>query len=303
MELRHLRYFVAVAEELNFSRAAAKLHIVQPALSTQIKDLEEELGFPLFTRNASRVALTDAGRVYLSEAQDILARVKAAHERARDAVRGKAGELRIGTVGPVTFALLPAVMGRYHAENPAIDAVVHELGSRDQLAKLTSGEIHLGFMPANVISDEQRDRFAVKSLVQCGLGVVLDKQHRFAARKTIALFDLAKETFIGLEIAGNDDHQRWIRGVCRRAGFEASFGELAESVDNLFSMIAAGRGITLVPKLAKRPVPRGIVFRSLRERDLVYDLVMVTNPSFPSALLARFRKIVEDEAARMPRQL
>ena len=303
MELRHLRYFVAVADELNFSRAAAKLRVSQPSLSTQIRDLEKELGFALFTRIAGRVALTDAGHVFASDARDILADVKAATQRALDAVQGKAGELRIGTVGPVTFALLPAVLRHFHAANPAISAVVHDIGVRDQLAKLASGEIHVGLMPLDVLDEGHRTQFSVKSLVQCGLGVVLDAQHKLAKGKTVSLLDLTNETFIGLRLAGNDDHLKWMRRICRSAGFAASFGELADSLDNLFSMIAATRGLTLIPKLAKRPLPRGIVFRPLRERELRYELAMVTNPNFTSALLTRFRKIAEAEAALLQQRL
>lgn len=303
MELRHLRYFVAVAEELNFSRAAGKLRIAQPSLSTQIRDLEKELGFELFTRTGGRVALTDAGHVFASDARDILARVKAATQRALDAVHGKAGEIRIGTIAPVTFALLPAVLRHFHAANPAINAVVHDMGARDQLARLASGEIHLGLMPLDVLDDGHLAQFSVNSLVQCGLGVVLDAQHKRARHKTVSLLDLASETFIGLRLAGNDDHLKWMRRICRRAGFSASFGELADSLDNLFSVIAASRGLTLIPRLAKRPLPRGFVFRPLRERELRYDLVMVTNPKLTSALLARFRKIAETEASALQQRL
>ncbi|MEY2564452.1 MAG: hypothetical protein QOH88_2645 [Verrucomicrobiota bacterium] len=303
MELRHLRYFVAVAEALNFSRAAAKLRVSQPSLSTQIRDLEKELGFDLFTRTAGRVALTDAGHVFASDAKEILARVNGATQRALDAALGKAGELRIGTVGPVTFALLPAVLRHFHAAHPAISAVVHDIGVRDQLAKLASGEIHVGLMPLDVLDQGHRTQFRVKSLVQCGLGVVLDAHHKVAKGNTVSLLDLTNETFIGLRLAGNDDHLKWMRRICRAAGFSASFGELADSLDNLFSVIAATRGVTLIPKLAKRPLPRGIVFRSLRERELRYELAMVTNPKFASALLTRFSKIAEAEAAALQRRL
>jgi len=303
MELRHLRYFVAVADELNFSRAAAKLHLAQPSLSAQIRDLEKELGFALFTRTAGRVALTDAGHVFASDARDILADVKAATQRALDAAHGKAGELRIGTIAPVTFALLPAALRNFHAANPAINAVVHDIGARNQLAKLAADEIHIGFMPLDVLDEEQRTQFSVKSLVQCELGVVLDDQHKLAARKTVSLLDLAEETFIGLQLAGTDDHLKWMRRICRVAGFSASFGELADSLDNLFSVIAATRGLTLIPKLAKRPLPSGIVYRPLRERELRYTLAMVTNPKFTSALLTRFRKIAEAEAAEVQQRL
>src|SRR3954452_24858941 len=114
MELRHLRYFVAVAEELSFSRAAGRLRLAQPSLSAQIRDLEEELGFPLLDRSRNHVFLTDAGRVFLHESKELLERAEAAIKRAWEAARGRAGELRVGTVAPLTLSFLPASLSVFH---------------------------------------------------------------------------------------------------------------------------------------------------------------------------------------------
>src|SRR5882757_2096681 len=135
MELRHLRYFVAVAEALSFSRAAASLRLAQPSLSTQIRDLENDLGLQLLERNRNRVALTDVGAIFLKEAKQVLARADKAVARAHEAAAGRAGELRIGSMGPLTISFLPACLHRLHVSLPRARVSVLEMGPPEQIAQ------------------------------------------------------------------------------------------------------------------------------------------------------------------------
>src|SRR5579875_998382 len=146
MELRHLRYFVAVAEELHFGRAAARLMIVQPSLSQQIRQLEDELGFPLLRRTKRSVELTDAGRVFLAEARDVLARVQSAKYAAQRANRGEVGRLVVGYISSSAFDLLPVLLRAYRERFPDVEVTLRELNTQEQVRALEEGHIHVGLL-------------------------------------------------------------------------------------------------------------------------------------------------------------
>src|SRR5580698_9025884 len=148
MELRHLRYFVAVAELLSFSRAAVQLRHAQPSLSTQIRDLENELGFRLLDRDHNRVALTDAGAVFLRESRLVLASAETAVRRAREAAAGPVGELRLAAMGLATFSFLPACLALFRAAVAGARVTVAEIEVAEVLGKLVRGELHAGFISA-----------------------------------------------------------------------------------------------------------------------------------------------------------
>jgi DNA-binding transcriptional LysR family regulator len=148
MELRHLRYFVAVAEQLSFSRAAVHLHLAQPSLSSQIRDLENELGCRLLDRDHNHVALTDAGAIFFRESRKVLASAETAVQRAREAAAGQTGELRVAAWGPATFSFLPTCLARFRAANPGARVTVMDMDTPEQLDRIARGEIHAGFIGA-----------------------------------------------------------------------------------------------------------------------------------------------------------
>jgi LysR family transcriptional regulator, benzoate and cis,cis-muconate-responsive activator of ben and cat genes len=150
MELRHLRYFVAVAEELNFRRAAERLHVTRPALSKQVKDLEAQTGVRLLERDTVSVSLTDAGSVFLAEARGILADVDRAVGLAREAQDGRRGQLRIGSVGQIASGFLPEVLKAFGTEFPGVEVTFVEMTPVEQLAALAKSEIHIGLLMAGV---------------------------------------------------------------------------------------------------------------------------------------------------------
>lgn len=303
MELRHLRYFVAVAEELSFSRAAAKLHLAQPSLSAQIRRLEEELGLVLLDRSRRHVALTKAGAVFLQDAKDLLARADAAVKRARDVAQERTGEMRVATVGSLTLAFLPASLTHFRSAFPEVKLTVSEMPTADQVAKLAKGQIHLGFIAAPFPNQSGSQRLGSELLIRSPITVVMNPGHSLAESNRIALDDLANETFLHIRIQRSEGHRIWTESICRKAGFTPRFGPTAESSENLLGMVAAGEGIALIPTLNKRPSSAGYVFRPLREQNVTFELFAVWNPALHSELLESFLDIVRAEATKVQKSL
>jgi DNA-binding transcriptional LysR family regulator len=172
MELRHLRYFVAVAEELNFRRAAERLHVAQPPLSRQIRDLEAEIGERLFHRDRRHVVLTEAGRELLGEARGLLAGATAAMQAARDAGRGTRGTLRLGTIGALSASFLPRSLAAFREQFQRVDIEILELQMDEQCTALLAGTIQLGFQ-VRIPGMPVDPRFSARAVIDCGVSVMI----------------------------------------------------------------------------------------------------------------------------------
>ena len=303
MELRHLRYFVAVAEALSFSRAAVMLRIAQPSLSKQIQDLEEELGLKLLDRDRTHVALTDAGTVFLRESKQLLTRAETAIKRAREAAAGHGGELRVATMGPLTFSFLPLCLTRFRADVKGARVTVTEMPPSEQLNKLARGEVHVGFIPAPFPRLAGAKHLHATMILRSPLVVMIAPDHPMAQGTTIRLHDLADETFLHIRLFGSDAQRTWTQDLCRRVGFTPRFGAAAINPDDLITMVAAGEGIALVPRIAQRGPAPGCVYLPIAEKNLFYELLAVSNPQFPSVLTDRFLQISELEAAAVQKGL
>lgn len=303
MELRHLRYFVAVAEALSFSRAAAILHVAQPSLSTQIRDLENELGLMLLYRDRTRVALTDAGTVFLREARQVLSRAETAVKRAREAAEGQSGTLRVATMGPLTFSFLPACLTRFRAGNPEVRVTVSEMGPSEQVSRIARGEIHAGFVPAPFPRLAEAKRLTTTRILRSPLVVMMAPEHPYARTSGVNLRDLSDEVFLHIRLYGIDAQRIWTQEVCRRAGFQPRSGAGAVTPENLIGMVVAGEGIALIPKIAQRAPSAGCVYVPVLDKNVLYELLAVSNPRLPSALTERFLEIVAMEAAATEREL
>src|SRR6202043_2962225 len=179
MELRHLRYFVTVGEELHFGRAATKLSIVQPSLSQQIHQLEDELGFPLLYRTKRSVELTDAGRVFLSEAKHVLAQVQEAKRAAQRAYRGEVGRLVVGYISSSTYDLLPVMLRVYRERFPAVDVALRELTTQEQLRALDQEYIQVGLLRLPISAPLLNAEVVRREPIVC----VLPEQHPIATRE------------------------------------------------------------------------------------------------------------------------
>lgn len=258
MELRHLRYFHGVAELLNFSRAAERLHVAQPALSRQIRDLEDELGVRLFDRNRVRVQLTDAGRTFLSHTTKVLAQVDVAVGAVRDTARGDAGQLVICSDWRLSIGLIPETIAKFRARYPRVEVVLTDLPMHRQLAALRAQRAHIGFLPAEEIAS--RGDLDSLPILQAEMLAVVGASHPLARRRTVGMADLREETWVRLNGDHADGYRTYVSQVCRLAGFAPVFGpQEAGSLEALFTMVGTGFGIALLPdflRAAKHPLIR-----------------------------------------------
>jgi DNA-binding transcriptional LysR family regulator len=287
MELRHLRYAVAVADELHFARAAARLHIAQPPLSQQIKGLEEELGVRLFDRTNRRVRLTDAGAAFVAEARRTLASAERAADAARRAARGETGRLALGYVTSVAYQLLPAIVRAFRRRAPDVTLVLEEMIAGEQTRALAAGALDVGFMrrppplePGLIGTTLKREPIIV----------ALPRDHALAALRMIRLRDLAGELLVVFPARPRPSWADVEIDLCRRAGFEPRTQEAVEMASAL-SLVAAGIGVTLVPESVRAVRRPGVVFRPLVPAP-TSELLMVRRAGPPSELVARFEQIV-----------
>ena len=293
MELRHLRYFVAVAEELNFRRAAERLHLSQPSLSRQVRDLEREIGERLFERDRRRVSLTPAGRALLREARGVLAGTAKAIQAARAAGRGT---LRIGSIGVLSASFLPGSLARFREQFPTVDIEVLELGVDEQVAALLNGTIQLGFQ-ARTPGTPADPRFAERAVLTSPLMVALPARHRLADAPTLPLGALADEKLLHLEPRPGAGYDRWVRALCEEsAGFTPWFRHPeVDNIEALFGMVAAGEGLAILPEIvaARRVTAEaGWIARKLGPPALPLQVTAVWNPANPSMVPNNYLSIV-----------
>jgi DNA-binding transcriptional LysR family regulator len=300
MELRHLRYFVAVAEALSFRSAAARLHVAQPSVGRQVRDLEEEIGYRLFERDRQHVALTDAGRVLLIEARGVIAGADAAIEAARDAGRGVRGMLRIGNIAALTTSFLPKTLAAFRRLYPGVDIELVELGPDEQRVALLADRVQVGFQASLGMPDDAR--LALRTIVTSDVIVALPPEHPLAAQRTIALSSLAAETLVNYTPRHGSGYERWLRAFCERfGGFTPRFrGRAIDSASAFFGMVAAGEGLAVVPKLGVHEVPMrgGWVTRPLRLPKPAYELCAIWRRDNPSLLVQNYLALLDEPLAR-----
>jgi DNA-binding transcriptional LysR family regulator len=293
MELRHLRYFVAVAEELHFGRAAARLGIAQPPLSQQIRQLEGELSVELFERARRRVRLTEAGRVYLEEARGILQRVAQAATAAQRAARGETGALAVGMVASATYGLMPRVFRQFRARHPGVALSVGVLSTGAQVAALRAGQLQLG-IARPPFGDET---LAAETLHEEPVMVALPRGHPLTARRALPLRALAQEPFVLFPRTRPGWHD-FVQGACRAAGFQPVVGQEAPELATAMALVAAGIGVTLVPASVQDLRRSGVAYRPLAAPAPRTQLVALRPPGAPLPVVARFIAVVRDVLGR-----
>ena len=272
MELRHLRYFVAVAEECHFGRAARRLHIAQPPLSQQIKQLEAELGVQLLTRSTRRVDLTPAGERYLERARSILANVDAARDEARLIRDGRMGRVTIGFTGSATYELLPRMSRMLRTELPDLELDLRgELLTPPQVAGLVDGTLDIGFLRPPV----QVPEVEVHPLRREPLVVVLPETHAQAGHARVVLADLAEEPFITYPSQHRSVVHDAVLDACQAAGFTPRATEVAET-STLVAFVAAGLGVALVPESVQHLRITGATYRPLTDAAPTVELAVAT---------------------------
>lgn len=292
MELRHLRYFVAVAEELHFGRAARLLHISQPPLSQQIRALERELGVELFSRGKRRVELTHAGKVFLQQASLVLASAVQASEAARRAQRGETGRLVIGFIHAATFALLPEILRRFRQRMPQVELSLQEMSGTDQQPALSDGSIDLGFLRPPLVNA----LLGVEILVRERLIVGLPHGHRMARQDVVALRDLAEEPFV-LYTPGRSPLYGQVLGACERAGFVPRVVQHSMHIMTLIGLVRGGMGVAVLPEAASAVRMDGIRYRPLRYSGPRAETAVVWRRSDLSPITRGFLQICREVAA------
>jgi DNA-binding transcriptional LysR family regulator len=264
MELRHLRYFVTVAREGHITRAAERLGIQQPPLSQQIKALESEIGAALFLRHPRGVALTDAGRSFLTDAEAVLADVDRAANRARRTARGEVGRIAVGFTTSAPFhPLVARAIREFRATRPDVSFVLEETGSGELLAGLREERLDIAFIRSG-LADLQG--LTVHALLQEDMAAALPSRHRLARRPHLTLKDLAAETFILYRRPDGRGLYDVIITACSEAGFSPHVGQEAPRIVSTLNLVAAGLGITIVPASLSRLPLEGVTYRTLKGR-------------------------------------
>ena len=246
MELRHLRYFVAVAEAENVSRAALKLHVSQPALSRQIRDLEEELGFLLLERTAKSVRLTDAGRVFLAKSRAVLEGADDAVKAARAIARGNRGELHIGYAPTLTARILPPALRVFQTGMPGVRVKLHDLSTEEMLAGLHEGRLQIAFLVRLRTAVLRGLRF--EELMRDPLRLAVAPNHPLARQRVVALADAVREPFIAYSREDYPDYHELLASVFSATKARLRIAEESDGGSSLISAVGAGNGVALMPE-------------------------------------------------------
>ena len=283
-ELRHLRYFVAVAQELHFGRAALRLRIAQPSLSRQIRDLEDEIGVRLFSRDRRGVALTEGGAELLDRVAPILDRVADAVDAARRTARGERGHLRLAYL-PSTVSVsrgLPAMVRAFRTRYPEVTTEMHEAWPEQQMKQLIHDEVDVAFTRGPI----HEPSLVAEVIFEEPLVVALPAGHPLAHRRRIALPLLATERFLLPDRARGAEVHDDVVALCHGAGFSPRVVQHGTQLD-LVTNVAAGTGVALVPASMRRILRAGIAYRPLREHPTM-RVLMAWSRAAQSAVLRAF---------------
>lgn len=294
MELRKLRYFAVLAEELHFGRAARRLHITQPPLSMAIQSLEEELRVQLFVRAPRRVTLTHAGAAFLEQARTLLARAEDAIEQARAADRGEMGRLRIGFMSATIYTILPPLLRDFAARFPAVKLELRELALPQQLVLLRNTEIDVGFVRPPV-EDADLDS---ETVLRESLVVALPRGHRLTKLRRIPARRLAAESFVLFQRQPGLVLHHLVLRFCVQHGFTPRVAQEATQSHAVVGLVSAGIGVALVPESAQRTRLRGVEYRPLLEKSPPVETALAWRREDGSPVLAEFRRTARDFAAR-----
>jgi len=290
MELRHLRYFVAVAEDLNFTKAAAKLHLAQPSLTRQIHNLEEELGVRLLNRSKSQVALTEEGRSFLVDARRILALASESMLAVQRLSRGETGQLNIAYLPNFDFELLPETLKAFRQAFPQIALNLFDMTPAEQLRALEARKIDLGFVGLPPTLSAGGPQF--QSIARHGTVVVLPVNHPLARKRQVRLSDLETMFFVGMSEKTHPGFRDWLNATCRAAAFTPRVLQDAELEPALMTFVAEGLGVTLARDHIKKLPHPGVAFRPLVP-PVMSDYCIAWNRHNDSRALQQYIEIVK----------
>jgi DNA-binding transcriptional LysR family regulator len=287
MELRHLRYFVAVAEELHFRRAAERLHMSQPPLSQQIRNLEEDVGATLLVRNQRRVELTAAGEAYLARARDILAAVEDAAREARRVQRGEVGRLAVGFVGSAMYSVVPELLRAFRERFPEVGLRLRELGTTEQLRRLEDGRLDIGFLRP----PGPRAGLSIETVLREPVVAAVPERHPLAGAAEIRIEDLAGAPLVLMTRAGAPGLRDALTQLTDGVAEDAIVQEVDE-MQTLVGLVAAGVGVSLVPQSLRALTRAGVVYRDLAGDVPTVRLSAAWRTGDDSPVLAAFLELM-----------
>lgn len=286
MELRHLRYFVAAAEELNFSRAAARLHVSQPPLSRQIHDLEREIGAALFDRNRRRLQLTPAGKSFFGHAKQILAQTERATRLARAASQGKTGQLTVALLSPLSGFFTPPAIRNFRQRFPLVDVTITEMVPREQVEALLDHRIDIGFVPR--CEAQFKKGITLEPIAQVGVVLALSPMHALASSRRISFQKLANESFVALSRSSAPAMHDLIRDLLRAQGIEPEIAKESDQPQAILDSVASGIGVSVLPEFFQR-YRSEVVFRPLSPDPPKIELCMAWRRHDDSEILGSLR--------------
>ncbi|UVL19726.1 LysR substrate-binding domain-containing protein [Pseudomonas sp. B21-044] len=287
MELRHLRYFIAVAEELHFGRAAQQLGISQPPLSQQIQALEQELGARLFERTNRRVELSEAGRLFLEEARQVLAQVEKAADVARRAQLGELGEMKIGFTSSAPFtSRIPKAIHAFRQRFPSVHLNLEEMSSREVVEAVFDESIEVGLMRPMPLPDG----IVCTELFREPLVAVLNASHPLASGSEQGLYmrALAHEPFVFFPRSYGSGLHAQLLSLARQAGFSPHFAQEAGEAMTIIGLVSAGLGVSVLPASFQRMRIEGVVYRTLLDEQAMTAVWLVRREASGSAMANAF---------------
>jgi DNA-binding transcriptional LysR family regulator len=301
VELRHLRYFLAVAEEGHVTRAAERIGIQQPPLSQQIRALEEELGVQLFRRRPRGVELTEAGRAFLSGTLGVLRQIEDAVATARRTARGEQGQISIGFTSSAPFhPFVPQLIGAFRQARPLVSVAMEEGGTVDLIEALRSERIDAALVRTRVADMEG---LAVTSLLEEPMVVALPAGHPSTQRKRangkpapVGLAELSSDAFVVYRRRTGPGLYDAVIAACRAAGFSPQIGQEAPRIGSTLAFVASGLGISFVPASMQRMKIEGVVYRQLRGAPVKAPLILATRRGTASASLQHFVEMARRKA-------
>ncbi len=290
MELRHLRYFAAVAQYLNYSEASRRLHVAQPAISQTILDLEDELSVKLLLRTKRTVQLTAAGTAFLREAQEILRRATEAQRLAQRAARGEVGILGIGFFGTASGPILPSLVDTYRLKFPDVELRLFELDPDQQLAAFDEGRIDLGF--TRTLPSDRRAEFEQEEVYNDQLAIALPAKHPLAKQKVIRLKSLACEPFVQFNRKGAPGLFDEVIATCRRTGFSPRIVNEPNFMATVMTLVESGLGVSLIPRCVRSLNRTHVVIRPITPKSGRIPLCVAWRKSANNPALAAFLDVL-----------
>lgn len=288
MDFRHIKYFIAVAEELNIGRAALKLHLSQPPLTRQIKQLEDELGVQLFQRNPRGVELTQVGEMFYAEAKNIRSLLDSAVERTSRAGQGKLGRLDIAFFGSAIFSAISQILQHFRKNYPDVNVALHAMTKQEQIQALRQKRITVGItrLPANFPD------ISSQTIINEDLYIAVCTSSPLSKKKAISLRELSGQQLIVFPNSGRPNFADRVMKICSSNGFTPSISHVVADANFGVALVAAGYGICLVPaSVANLNLPN-VVYIPIKERPMV-DLSCVYRSDDQSPLLAAFLSVAQ----------